>query len=104
MKKQLNIEITELFMAKAGRGITSWKKCFTGTIRRTTDADGNPVVYGKIKVNNGIIYATAKDQMELGKKLDEMVLQVLNTKYEEESCAMAINRNIKFDKKSIFLN
>lgn len=74
-KKNSNIEITELFMAKAGN---DWSRCFHGKIRRETDATGNPVVYGKIKVNDGYIYAQAKYQRELGDKLDEMVLMILD--------------------------
>lgn len=74
MRKKMNIEITEIFMAKTGRGKKSWDNCFHGTIRRERDADGNPVVYSKIKVNDGYIIATAKDQWELGEKLDELVL------------------------------
>ncbi len=68
--------ITELFMAKAGR--KGWDRCFHGTIRRETDADGNPVVYGKIKVKDGFVYTQAKDQWKLGERLDEMVLMVLD--------------------------
>lgn len=76
MKKELKIEITEIFMAKAGKN--GWDRCFHGTIRRERDADGNPVVYGKIKVGDGYIYAKAKDQWELGEMLDEMVLMILD--------------------------
>ncbi len=76
MKKELKIEITEVFMAKAGKN--GRDKCFHGTIRRERDSEGNPVVYGKINVHNQIIEATAKDQWELGEKLDELVLFVLN--------------------------
>ena len=72
----MNIEITEIFMAKAGK--TGWDKCFHGTIKRSHDNDGNPIVYGKIKVNDQIIQASAKDQWELGEKLDELVLFELN--------------------------
>ena len=75
MSKQLNIEITEIFMAKAGN---DWNKCFHGIIKRSRDKDGNLFVYGKIKVNDSTIEATAKDQWELGEKLDELVLFVLN--------------------------
>lgn len=102
MEKRLNIEITEIFMAKAGKN--GWDKTFHGTIKRCTDKNGNPIVYGKIKVNDGIVYATAKDQWELGEKLDEMVLQVLNTKFEEKHCQIAINHGISIDNKRIFLN
>lgn len=76
MKEKMKIEITELFMAKAGK--RGWDKCFHGTIKRSTDKNDNPVVYGKIKVNDQIIQASAKNQWELGEKLDEMVLFELN--------------------------
>lgn len=76
MEKSPKIEITELFMAKAGKN--DWNRCFHGTIRRETDATGNPVVYGKIKVGDGFICASAKDQWELGDRLDEMVLMILD--------------------------
>ena len=75
-KKELKIEITELFMAKAGK--KGWDRCFHGTIKRETDADGNPVVIGKIKVNDGYIYAKASDQWELGDMLDEIVVMILD--------------------------
>ena len=78
MEKKMNIEITEIFMAKAGKGKASWDNCFHGTIKRCRDENDNPIVYGKIKVNDQIIQASAKDQWELGEKLDELVLFELN--------------------------
>ena len=78
MKKEINVEITELFMAKAGIGNKGFDRCFHGIIRRKRDADNNPIVYGKIKVNDGYIYASAKDQIELGKKLDQLVVMILD--------------------------
>lgn len=75
-KKKNGIEIIELFIAKAGN---DWSRCFYGTIRRERDDNGNPIVYGKIKINDGYIYAMASDQWELGKKLDEMILMVLDS-------------------------
>ncbi len=68
------IQITELFMAKAGN---DWSRCYYGTIRRETDDEGNPVVYGKIKIGEGYIIARAKDQWELGEKLDVIVFLIL---------------------------
>ena len=76
MEKRLKIKITEIFMAKCGR--TGWDRCFHGTIRRETDNMGNPVVISKIKIGEGHIIATAKDQWELGDRLDKMVLMVLD--------------------------
>ena len=78
MKKKDNFEITEIFMAKAGKGNAGFDRCYHGTIRRGRDANGNPVVCGKIKVNDGFIYANAPDQFELGEKMDEMVLLILD--------------------------
>jgi hypothetical protein len=69
------IKITELFGAKCGK---DYSRFFIGTIRRETDADGNPVVRGKIKVLDGYIYAMASDQIILGEMLDDMVLMILD--------------------------
>lgn len=78
-KCNVQLLITELFLAKAGK--QGWERYFYGTIRRETDADGNPVVYGKIKVLYGFICAQAANQDELGWKLDEMVRMVLGYQY-----------------------
>jgi len=69
-------------MAKAGN---DWNRCYHGTIKREHDVNGNPVVYCKIKIGNGYIYATAPNQWELGKKLDEMVLLILDYNLHEKS-------------------
>jgi len=71
--KKVRIELTELFMAQADK-----YRCFYGTIRRELDSDGRPLVRGKIKVNDGFILAQAGHQDELGRKLDEMVIMVLD--------------------------
>jgi len=75
MEKPINIEITEIFTAKAD------DNCFQGTIKRCTDANGNPFVFGKIRVRDQIIVASAKDQWELSKKLDELALYALNRRF-----------------------
>ena len=85
MGKSPRIEITEIFMAKAGRGNTGFDRCFHGTIRRERDGDGNPVVYGRIKVNDGYIIASASSQFELGEKLDELVLMILDGGLHEKT-------------------
>ena len=74
MKTVKDIEITELFMAKAGN---DFSKCFYGTIKRGHDDDGDSKVWGRIEINNGYILASASNQEELGRKLDEMVVFVL---------------------------
>jgi len=76
MAKSPRFEIQELFMAKKGK--TGWENCFMGTIKRETDADGTPIVRGKIKVLDGFIYAQAANQYVLGERLDDMVLMILD--------------------------
>jgi len=69
MKKQGKIELTEIFMAKKGKGKKGFDNCFHGTIRR-----GDGIVWGNIKVNDGYVIASGKDQWDLGDKLDELVI------------------------------
>ena len=74
-KNENDLIISELFMAKRGN---DFSQCFYGTIRREADDNGDPIVYGKIEINGGYIVANARDQWELGEKLDEMVMVVLS--------------------------
>ena len=71
--KKYRLEITELFMAQADKD-----RRFYGTINRGFDADGVPVVRGKIMMQTGFILAQAGTQEELGKRLDELVKMVLD--------------------------
>jgi hypothetical protein len=75
MDKKSNdrFEITELFMAMADKD-----RCFTGIIKRLKDADGNPLVFSKIVVNDGLLCASAPEQIELGKNLDEICIMILD--------------------------
>ena len=66
--KKDRFEITELFAAQVNRDVT-----FFGTIVRSIDSDGNPTVFGRIKVGDVYVLAQAADQFELGIKLDELV-------------------------------
>ena len=59
-------EITELLAAQVNKDIM-----FYGPIIRSVDSEGNPVVYGRIKVNETIVCAMASDRFELGTKSDE---------------------------------
>lgn len=88
------LEIVEIFMAKCGR--TGWDRCFHGTIKRANDNNGNPVVCSKIKVNDGYIYAMAKDQWELGEMLDETVLMILDNNIHSDAGKFAIIGNMKY--------
>ena len=87
----MKIEITEIFMAKRGRN--GWDKCFHGTIKRLVDGEGNPFVFGKIKIGEGYIIAQASDQWILGEKLDQMVLAVLNGHTQTHRPVGGVNMN-----------
>ncbi len=67
------VEITEMFMAQADDD-----RCFYGMLKRTKDAKGNPHLFSRIVVEDGLINACANDQKELGKKLDEICVMVLD--------------------------
>jgi len=85
MKKQLKVEITELFMAKA-----DWGRCFSGIIKRERDENENLVLSSKIYVKNDkfnqIVSAKVCDptktpeelQDQLGEQLDYMVKMILD--------------------------
>lgn len=96
--KKLKVEITELFMAQADKD-----RKFHGTIKRERDEDGNPVVRGTIEINGGQIHASAKDQWELGKKLDNMVKLILDTDLHETDCMTAVHEKMPFENR-IHLN
>jgi hypothetical protein len=81
MKKDLKVQITEMFMAKAGKN--GFDRCFYGVIRREKDEEGNPVVYGDIEINGGHLIAKAEEQWTLGEYLDDMVLLVLDKKIHD---------------------
>lgn len=72
-KKKPKLQITELFMAKAG-----WDRCFHGTIQRNIDEEGNPYVFSKIKIYEGYILSRSEDQWKVGAMLDELVKMVLD--------------------------
>ena len=57
MKKESKIEITEIFTARV-----NGNKSFRGIIKRKQSEDNNPVVYGKIIVNDKYVSAMAEDQ------------------------------------------
>ena len=44
----------------------------------SNDENGNPFVFGQIKINNGYVFSQADNQDELGEKLDEMVTMILD--------------------------
>lgn len=78
MKKNLKIELTELFMAQA-----SMDRCFYGIIKKTVSENNLVSHFSKIKVNDGYIVSCAADRDTLGKQLDEMCVMVLDKKLHE---------------------
>lgn len=72
-RNPMNIEITELFMAKKGK--KGWDYCFHGVIHREKDADGNETaVNSKILLpGEGYIWSRDVNQDKCGDNLDDMV-------------------------------
>ena len=69
------IELNEMFMARCG---SDWSLTFVGEIHRYTNPDGSKYVVGKIPVHEYEIIARASDDVKLGRKLDEMVVSILD--------------------------
>ena len=84
-KKEDKFKITELFMAQA-----DINRRFFGTIKRGYDADGTPVVRGRIEVQDGFVLAQAGCQDDLGTRLDELVKMVLDMGLHSDSGATQI--------------
>lgn len=64
-------ELTELFMARAGK--KNWDRCFYGTITREKDSEGKEIsVSGKIKMDEGYIWSRAANTEILGDNLDDL--------------------------------
>lgn len=72
-KEKYRFEICEMFMGKA-----DVHRCFFGIIKRLTDITGNPYVFSRIGVNDGLLCASASEQKELGRNLNEMCVMILD--------------------------
>jgi len=66
-------QITELFMAQA-----DVNRCFFGCIKRSEDKDGNPCVFSRIDMPNGLLFASAPDSHQLGENMDEMCIHIMD--------------------------
>jgi hypothetical protein len=72
-EKTIRFEITEMFMAQADH-----ERCFYGIIKRGVDEFGNNFVFSRIVMPAGLIQASAPDQWQLGKSLDQICIMVLD--------------------------
>ena len=82
-KKKLpqEIEITELFLVKAGN---DYKRTFIGQIYRETTKEGKSIVRGSAEVADGKLWSVAETEDELGQYLDDL-------------CAMNLDMKLHFD-------
>jgi hypothetical protein len=72
-EKKLLVEVTEIFVSKACK-----HKIFWGTITRTIDDFGNPVVFSRILMDDdGLLCAQASDQKELADNLNSMARMIV---------------------------
>jgi hypothetical protein len=72
-KKNPRLEITELFMATCGKG--NFEECYYGTISREKDENGKEIsVSSNILIpEQGMVWAQAGNQDELGELLDSLI-------------------------------
>ena len=96
MKKEIKIELTEMFMAQADK-----YRCFYGIIKKSKDKDGNTVFFSEIKVNDGFVCSQETDRDRLGHNLDEMCILVLDKNIHDNAGAFAINHKVP---EKMFLN
>lgn len=94
MKRETKVEITEMFMAQASND-----ECFYGILKRDRDAAGNHHVFSRIIVNDGLIQASASNQWELGRNLDEMCVMILHKGLHNDAGVFIMINNEK-----LFLN
>ena len=90
------IEITELILIKH---VSGYKRTFFGEIRRETNADGNPLLMGKVIVQEGKIWSKASSQEELRKNLDDICTMKLDCGLQEDT-----GETIKIFDEDFFLN
>lgn len=62
-------------MAKCGN---DWSRTFVGTIKRFTEPDSSKIIVGRIPVNEYVIISRGMDKDELGNRLDQLTLLVLD--------------------------
>jgi hypothetical protein len=72
-KKELNLEITELFLVKS-----EWDRTFFAEIVRDKTEDGKTINRGTVVVNEGKIWSAGETQDELGDYLDDICTMKLD--------------------------
>jgi hypothetical protein len=77
--KKQKIEITEMFVAKACPARVFW-----GIITRRLDENGNPVVFSRILMDDGLLCASAENQQILSKNLNLLAKLVCFTPLHED--------------------
>lgn len=75
-RNQLDLEIVELFLVKCGN---DWTRTYMATLRRDIDADGNPIIYGKVEIDGYIVKCLGKTEEEIGDTLDSICEFILNS-------------------------
>ena len=77
--KKQKIEITEMFVAKACPARVFW-----GIITRRVDENGNPVVFSRILMDDGLLCASAENQKILSENLNLLAKLVCFTPLHED--------------------
>ena len=72
-KKKEKFEITEMFCCQPDN-----ERCYFGSIKRLKNNSGNPFVFSRIVMPDGLLCASAVEQQELGDNLDKICKMILD--------------------------
>lgn len=71
-EKKQKVEVSEIFVAKACK-----HKIFWGIITRTQDDLGNPILFSRIMMDDGLLCAQESDQKTLANNLNSMARMIV---------------------------
>ena len=80
-ENQERFQLTELFMAMAGKD-----RNFHGTMKRDKDENGNPLIRGKLLVNEGSILITGNSCKAMWRAADDMAKLKLDLALHRREC------------------
>lgn len=75
-KNQPDIEIIEMYLVKCGN---DWTRTFMAQLSRGLDADGNPIICGKVDIEGYIVRCVRNSEEEIGECLDSIAELILNS-------------------------
>jgi hypothetical protein len=75
-KKLIDLDIVEMFLVKCGN---DWTRTYLAQLTRDLDADGNPIIFGKVEIEGFTVKSNGKTEEEIGENLDFICELILNS-------------------------